>query len=192
MSVQYTGGRCSTREDLVDWGYHEYSRTMSWAYQEIPWVHRRVHRGVSCEYQRLTMISVGGYHEYTRGCSVHQTDTISSPWHTVMSVGISWVHREMLSTLECRYKFSGFINDLPHSNHSIAPPPPPRVLMISPTKFLISPVVLNIPQCTAYTPSVLQRLNAGWISYYLWGRGGGGLPLPRAASVFRHKTNHGC
>ena len=35
----------------------------------------------------------GGYHEYTRGCSVHWGDTMSTPGFTMMSVG------DIMSTL---------------------------------------------------------------------------------------------
>ena len=39
------------------------------------------------------MMSVGGYHEYTGGCSVHWGDTMSTPGFTMMSVG------DIMSTL---------------------------------------------------------------------------------------------
>ena len=44
-------------------------------------------RGATLSTPGDTMMSVGGYHEYTKGCSVHGRDTMMNMRDTMMNVG---------------------------------------------------------------------------------------------------------
>ena len=95
------------------------------------------------EYTGDTMMSVGRYHEYSRGCSVHWRIPLV---HTMMSVVHTLVHTIMSTPGDIQYtgvsiQFNCFPNDLS-----------PTFIMISPSVLMISPSVLNIPRCTAHPP----------------------------------------
>ena len=61
------------------------------------------------------MMSVEEYHEYTRECSVHWRNTMSTAGDTMMSVN------DIMNIPGFPYKFNGFINELPHINHGVFP-----------------------------------------------------------------------
>ena len=105
--------------------------------------------GISWVHRGDIMMNVGGYHEYIRGCSVHQRDMmihVGEQLDKILSISIENSNVLNIPLVYSWYPqmYSWYPSDVLNISlctHSI----PPNVLMISPD-------VLNTPQCTQGIP----------------------------------------
>ena len=95
------------------------------------------------------MSTLGGYHEYIGGCSVHWRDImihVGEQLHKILSISIE--NSDVLNIPLCTHDIPpDVLMIFPRCTHGS-----PDVLMASPTCIMISPSVLNIPRCTHDIP----------------------------------------
>ena len=65
------------------------------------------------------MSTLGGYPEYTKECSVHWENTISTLGHIIVSVGDIKSLQEGVQYTRLPYSINGVINDLPHIDRDL-------------------------------------------------------------------------